>query len=157
MKKQLSDYAPQQAEPEQPGAFMPDGSFKQDGGWVHQGPAHALVVALVRKRRSGSLTPPEAAAIVRNANGAAAFPWVGQWETCSLWPLAWTATSAEETVKRAGNGGCGTRGEGAHWCSGGRWADGTEASCSDPGHRPVQSREQVSSLVATIQRGLGAP
>lgn len=89
-------------EPQAPGAFMPDGSFKQDGGWVHQGPTHALVASLVRQRRAGRITPAEASALIRSAGNVGPFPNVSQWETCSDWLMAQASTSAEAVVKYAG-------------------------------------------------------
>lgn len=103
MKKRLSEsYEP--AAPAAPGAFMPDGSFKEDGGWSHQGPAHALVVALVRQRRAGKVNPVEAVAFIRSTGNVGPFPNVSQWETCSEWWMAQAATSAEAVVKYAGKG-----------------------------------------------------
>ena len=106
MRKQLTDsFNPvTTASSAAEGAFMPDGSFKLDGGWAHQGPVHALVASLVRKRQGGGLTPTEASEIIANANGYSAFPHSSQWSSCDSWLAVWAGTSAETVVKYSGAG-----------------------------------------------------
>lgn len=104
MRKRLSEYQPGVTVTPEPGAFMPDGSYREGAGWAHQGPTHALVSSLVSKRRAGRLTPADAAAIVRNANATSAFPYIAQWEACESWLAVWAGTSAEAVVKYAGAG-----------------------------------------------------
>lgn len=84
------------------GAFMPDGSWKEDAMHGERGPTHALVLSLVRQRLKGIITPEQAAAQIRSAHRDEAFICINQWETCDDWPFAWVLTSAESCVKYAG-------------------------------------------------------
>lgn len=114
-------------EPDQPGAFMPDGSFNEDAGWSQQGPVDALVRSLGRQRR-GMLTVAQAVAHIRSTGLLDPFPSLEQWEGCTVWYACWAQTAAEEAIKRSG------RGTDGHWC-GDRWALGPEKDCREEGHR----------------------
>ena len=127
-------------EPVNPGAFMPDGSFKEDALYAERGPMDALVRSLVRQRRAGTVTPSSAASLVKSARSEKAFPSISQWELCSHWALAWEATAAEGTVIRCGNGPCG------HWC-GQVWLPTNESDCGDPRHRPSPCPPEVMAIV----------
>lgn len=88
----------------QEGAFMPDGSYKDDAGWAQQGPCHALALSLVRQRVSGKLTPAGAVAQVRATQHGGAFPNLAQWEGCPEWWMCQCSTSMEAVVKYLGKG-----------------------------------------------------
>jgi hypothetical protein len=126
-----------------PGAFMPDGSFNEESGWAQQGPAHGLVMTLMRSRRAGTLTPSGAVSLIHASRAEAAFPSADQWAACGPWPACWTQTAAEESVKRAG------RGIDGHWC-GQQWAAGPEKACDDARHRGKPSREDTDVLVGAL-------
>ena len=91
-------------EPVNPGAFMPDGSFKEDALFAERGPMDALVRSLVRQRQAGRVTPSEAVSLIRSAHAEHAFPYVVQWDTATDWRSVWASTSAEDVVRRAGGG-----------------------------------------------------
>lgn len=87
-----------------PGAFREDGSYWEQGELSSRCQVDGLVRTLVRERRTGVLDPVRAVLAVEAAGAAAAFPNLAQWRTCTEWYACWVATSAEETVKRAGMG-----------------------------------------------------
>jgi hypothetical protein len=113
-----------------PGAFLSDGRYFEEGDWRHRGHIDGLVRALVRQRRQGRLSVELAVRAIEAASATEAFPSVTAWEMAGSWPLVPTTTGAEEAVKREG------RGIDGHWC-GERWLDGPEHLCTETGHRAV--------------------
>lgn len=120
-----------QQEDQAPGAFTSEGLWNPNAELVNRGDTHRFVEAMVSLRRQGKLTPEGAANAIIAANQQAAFPnhpqWLSVWEQnggeMAVWPLVWTATSAEEAVKRCG------RPDG-HWC-GEDFRHGVEKDCPD--------------------------
>jgi hypothetical protein len=143
---QAQDEAAQQA-PKAPGAFRADGSYNEEGELYDRGQIDALVRSLVRYRREERLSVIQALSAIRAANAGRAFPSIEQWEAVKSWPMVWTATAAEEMVKREG------RGTNGHWC-GERWMPGEAADCSDDRHRVRASQEEIGALVATLHLSL---
>lgn len=142
---------PAEIAPSAPGAFRADGSFDPEAPLSARGSVDSLVRALVNRRREGRLAPEEAARVIEAANAQAAFPNLTQWANihslvdlgAATWPLAWTGSSAEEAVKRAG------RGSEGHWC-GELWLQTSERDCSSPGHRAVRDPQRVQEHVSGL-------
>ena len=96
----------------------PPGSFRADGSWdpaaLGRTPEYDYVARLVSLRRSSHMSPGMMAEEIATSSG----PFSGMFREATLahwleidqrtnsphacWPLATAATSAEETVKRAG-------------------------------------------------------
>jgi hypothetical protein len=64
--------------------------------------------------------------------------------------MAWTSTSAEEAIKRAGETCSGEH----HWCSG-KWLPGSQSACKADSHRQRVSPEEVQKLLDELARTLG--
>lgn len=134
-----------------PGAFAGDGAWLEAGELHHRGRVHQLVASLVRQRRAGRLSPPEAAHLIAAAAAHTAFPNVAQWAACDAWAFAWTGTAAEECVRREG------RGEAGHWCGPQRWLDGPERACPEPRHQVHARPQQMMQLLDAVNAACAAP
>lgn len=129
-----------------PGSFLSDGCYLEQGQLSHRGHIDRLVRALVAERRRGGLSITKACNAIRAASATIAFPWVDQWEKSDHWAMVWTATSAEESVKREG------RVVDGHRC-GQRFAAGPEKDCPDDRHRPGPCPPETK---AALERMFGA-
>jgi len=128
------------SEPQAPGAFLADGCWNPEGELRHRGHTHQLTQALIKERRFARLSPKLASAAIQAASAVLAFPNWRQWETCNDWAVAWTTTSAEEAVKRAGETVAGQH----HWCGAGKWLPGGQSSCGDLVHRAVTEPPDIA-------------
>lgn len=139
------------AAPESPGAFRPDGSWNPEGQLVHRGALYQLIYALCRERKFARLTPAEASLAIQASSHVIAFPNWRQWDACPDWAAAWTSTSAEETVKRAGETIAGDH----HWCGAGKWLPGSAGSCPDQSHREPADPKSSRRLLDEMLQGVG--
>jgi hypothetical protein len=143
-----------------PGAFMPDGSHNPEAGLPQRGAADRFVRSMVSSRNGPLFTPALAAEAIVLAKQEHAFPNHAQWASVGLnapddlavWPLVWTSTAAEETVKRCGRGAGDPDGFARHWC-GESWAEGKEKDCQSHGHDRGLDPDRLRDMVA----GIGKP
>lgn len=149
MRKRPEELEPHVQTDKPEGAFTPSGSWNEDAWIRHRGDMHRLIVALCRRRRRGDLTPKQAASAVEATHAFEAFPSWRQWQNIDSWPFAFTATSAEATVKYCGAASTG------HWC-GETWSEGPEGRCSNPIHDavddPARTRILVDALLASLEK-----
>lgn len=129
-----------------PGAFLPDGSWNERGELHHRGEVDRLVRALCRERKFARLTPAQGSQAIQASSAVLAFPNWRQWAVAEHWALVWTATSAEEMVKRAGETVAGEH----HWCGAGKWLPGPERGCDDPIHRVKPDAAAVRGVVSQV-------
>lgn len=130
-----------------PPKSVPHG-FNRQGSWVEEIGIHhetdAAVRAMLRHRRESGATPSEMASMIRTLAYNSAFPLVlsGHWDTARdpfKWSTVATSTSAEEVIKRGGNGA------GGYWSSS-RWELG-ENPGPWPRMTPAQ-RDEFAQMVA---------
>lgn len=153
----------QQAEstaPAAPGAFRADGTWDFDAHPPEdrKHTLHWFVDMLVTRRKRTPDAPPSLfVARIKASPYQHAFPNIERWlalETQvrginerTFWPFVQTSTSAEECVKRCGNGSNG------HWC-GGYYARDPERDCASEGHRIKRNPERVQAIIDGVLQSL---
>lgn len=137
-------FAQPESQRQAPGAFKhADGVWDFDASPSGVG-LHRFVDMLVARRKRTPLAPPSLyAARIAASPFAAAFPNAAAWLSCPAWAHAGCSSSAEEAVKRAGNG------ESGHWCES-FWPQTRETDCRSDGHLVIRDQGKVEAYVREI-------